>query len=455
MVRTLLIDNYDSFTFNLFQMIAQANGVEPIVMKNDALFWDDLDHQSYDNIVISPGPGSPDKPADFGICAFAVVRATCPVLGVCLGHQGMAHYHGGRVTHAPSPMHGRRSSVHHDGRGIFKNIPNPVEVVRYHSLMVSQLPPAFVRTAWTLDGILMGHRHVSRPLYGVQFHPESICTQIGAQMLANFSDMTREFYEQAGRPLPASCAGHKTSIVVPSQHSIQPGAQLQVFARELDFFPAPETAFVELYGKSHDSFWLDSSRHEPALARYSYLGDASGPRSHVLRWWKAFGKFSITRDGHETVSSESLLDHLDRELSTTSISVPPELPFEFTGGYVGYFGYELLSGGNPIAPQDGVPDAIFVHADQFIAFDNLDKRAWLVHAGAADSGPQAQAFFDATEARLRALPQDAAGADGFASGNSDFPAAPPGVLHRHDRALPAAFARRRKLRDVPDQSAHG
>src|SRR5262249_13208353 len=161
---------------------------------------------------------------------------------VCLGHQGMAHYHGGKVTHAPAPMHGRRSMVHHDGEGIFKGIPNPVEVVRYHSLMVSQLPPEFIRTAWTPDGITMGHRHATRPLYGVQFHPESICTQAGAQMLANFTDITREFYETAGRPLVSSGSTHKSSVVVPANVSAQPKTQLQVFARKLDFFPDPETA---------------------------------------------------------------------------------------------------------------------------------------------------------------------------------------------------------------------
>uniref|UniRef100_UPI0011AFF604 anthranilate synthase component II n=1 Tax=Streptomyces sp. FM008 TaxID=1983802 RepID=UPI0011AFF604 len=178
-MRTLLVDNYDSFTYNLFHYLSRANGREPEVIRNDDPAWRPGLLDAFDNVVLSPGPGTPHRPADFGLCARIAEEGRLPVLGVCLGHQGMALAHGARVGRAPEPRHGRTSAVRHDGTGLFEGLPQPLEVVRYHSLAVTELPPELEATAWSEDGVLMALRHRTLPLWGVQFHPESIGTRDG------------------------------------------------------------------------------------------------------------------------------------------------------------------------------------------------------------------------------------------------------------------------------------
>ncbi|OSC55997.1 aminodeoxychorismate synthase component I, partial [Streptomyces sp. 4F] len=182
-MRTLLVDNYDSFTYNLFHYLSRVNGREPEVIRNDDPAWRPGMLDAFDNVVLSPGPGTPHRPADFGLCARVAEEGRLPVLGVCLGHQGVALAHGARVDRAPEPRHGRTSAVRHDGTGLFEGLPQPLEVVRYHSLAVTDLPPEIEATAWSSDGVLMALRHRTLPLWGVQFHPESIGTQEGHRLL--------------------------------------------------------------------------------------------------------------------------------------------------------------------------------------------------------------------------------------------------------------------------------
>ena len=186
-MKTLLIDNYDSFTYNLFQLLAEANGDEPLVVRNDGASWAEIAGWEFDNIVLSPGPGRPELAKDFGVCADAIEAADVPLLGVCLGHQGLGHRSGGRVVHAPEVMHGRVSTVRHGGSPLFAGIPPEFEAVRYHSLCVAEpLPEELEPLAWTDDGVLMGVAHRSRPLYGVQFHPEK-SSSAGLALLENFT----------------------------------------------------------------------------------------------------------------------------------------------------------------------------------------------------------------------------------------------------------------------------
>ena len=192
-MRTLIVDNYDSYTYNLFQVIAEVNGQEPLVVRNDELSWRQLTRLRVDNIVISPGPGTPARASDFGVCGDVLRYAQVAVLGVCLGHQGLVCVSGGRIVRAPQVMHGRISAIYHDQGALFAGLPQGFSAVRYHSLVaVEPLPAVLRKTAWTHDGVVMAVSHLHRPQWGVQFHPESICTQYGAQILANFRDLTLE-----------------------------------------------------------------------------------------------------------------------------------------------------------------------------------------------------------------------------------------------------------------------
>jgi para-aminobenzoate synthetase len=190
---TLLIDNYDSFTYNLFQLLAEVNGCEPLVVRNDERSWAELERLEFDNVVISPGPGRPEKGRDFGVCADVLRNCDRPLLGVCLGLQGMGWAEGGRVERAPEPMHGRLSSVTHDGSALFAGIPSPFQAVRYHSLALTHPLPSTLRETATSEGVPMAAEHHHRPQWGVQFHPESIATEHGRQLISNFRELSEQW----------------------------------------------------------------------------------------------------------------------------------------------------------------------------------------------------------------------------------------------------------------------
>jgi anthranilate synthase/aminodeoxychorismate synthase-like glutamine amidotransferase len=182
----LLLDNYDSFTYNLYQYLGEL-GAEVDVFRNDEITVDEALARRSDRIVISPGPGNPDQA---GISLELIARAPLdvPLLGVCLGHQALGQAFGGKVVRAPELMHGKTSEVHHDGRALFAGLAEPFTATRYHSLVVARetVPECLLVSAWTEDGVVMGLRHKNRPTYGVQFHPESIMTTAGKDLLRNF-----------------------------------------------------------------------------------------------------------------------------------------------------------------------------------------------------------------------------------------------------------------------------
>jgi anthranilate synthase component 2 len=182
----LLIDNYDSFVYNLARYVREL-GAEPSVVRNDALTLDQIGALGPSHIIISPGPCSP---TEAGISTEVVIRfgATIPIFGVCLGHQCIGAAYGGRIVRAQRPMHGKTSSIRHEGTGVFRGLPSPLTATRYHSLVIApdSLPAALRATAWSEDGEIMAVEHRTDPVFGVQFHPESVLTEYGYRMLDNF-----------------------------------------------------------------------------------------------------------------------------------------------------------------------------------------------------------------------------------------------------------------------------
>ena len=180
----VVIDNYDSFTYNLVQYLGEL-GEEPRVFRNDKTTIESIDESRPDRIVISPGPGVPSK-AGISEEVVEYFHGKIPILGVCLGHQAIAEVFGGRIVPAPKLMHGKVSRIHHDGRTIFKDLPPDFSATRYHSLMVDNLPDTLEITATTDDGVVMGVRHRDGSTEGIQFHPESILTEAGHELLSKF-----------------------------------------------------------------------------------------------------------------------------------------------------------------------------------------------------------------------------------------------------------------------------
>jgi len=187
----LLIDNYDSFTYNLLHYLGQL-GAEVEVQRNDAITAEQAVNGGYEGLVFSPGPGDPDQA---GICLDVVAKAPddLPIFGVCLGHQTIGQHFGGQVVRSPLPMHGKVSEITHRDLGVFKGLPSPLKCTRYHSLMVSRdgFPDCLDITAESADGVIQGLQHKTRPIFGVQFHPESIASEHGHDILKNFIDIAK------------------------------------------------------------------------------------------------------------------------------------------------------------------------------------------------------------------------------------------------------------------------
>lgn len=369
-MRTILIDNYDSFTYNLHQLLGEVNGEPPVVVRND-VEWSDLRLSEFDAVVISPGPGRPDRERDFGVSARAILDGGLPVLGVCLGHQGIAHLFGGEVGHAPEPMHGRISPVLHDGVDILRGLPSPFDVVRYHSLTVTALPDELEPIAWTPDGILMAVRHRTRPIWGVQFHPESISSEYGRELLANFRDLVMGERAAAADP-----------YVPAPRRRPEPTGGLPVHVRQVPVLPDAEAVYRELFATGQHGFWLDSSAVIDGVSRFSFLGGGSGPLAEHVTYRVADGVVEVRRsDGSVSLVRQPFFDYLDEQLRLRSTSTPG-LPFDFNLGYVGYLGYELKAetGGAP-AHRAGTPDASLLFCDRAVVLDHRTGTTYVLALG--------------------------------------------------------------------------
>ncbi|MFX0579266.1 aminodeoxychorismate synthase component I [Nocardia nepalensis] len=377
-MRTLLIDNYDSFTYNLYQLISEVNGEEPTVVRNDEV--GDIARlrlERFDNVVISPGPGRPDVTRDIGISAAVIGAADLPLLGVCLGHQAIVVAEGGIVTTAPAARHGYLDHIEHDGSDLFAGLPEGFTAVRYHSLCAQRpLPDSLEITAVAADGVIMGVRHRSRPQWGVQFHPESIASEYGATLLGNFAKLT------AGQRIRSSIIApfENADPLTGGRHEYRESRRAwqlrhSVIERAID----TEAAFLRLYGNSRTAFWLDSEHVEPGLDRFSFLGDASGPLAEVVRY--RVGEDMVTvesSDGNRRTVPGGILDYLAGQLHLRHTELP-DLPFDFACGYVGYLGYEVKADcGASAAHHAATPDAQWIFADRIVVVDHVGGRTHLL-----------------------------------------------------------------------------
>jgi len=398
----LLVDNYDSYTYNLYQLLAQVTGSTPTVIRNDDVAWAALDLHQFTAIVISPGPGHPACERDFGHSRTALDQALVPVLGVCLGHQGLGLMAGACIGQAPKPRHGHLSAIRHSGSEIFEGLPQGFQAVRYHSLCISEpLPEELEAIAWSEDGVIMAVRHRRLPQWGVQFHPESISTEHSAELLRNFCRIAYRPHKPVQHPprIPSTA----------TDDSSRPDNVTELLLQYvcIDRLLDAEQVFHHLYGERHHAFWLDSSLVEPGLSRFSFIGAPEGPSGETLTY-RVDDRTVVIEDVHGNIHSESgsIFQALERRLKS-KLAGAEALPFEFCGGYVGYFGYELKAElGGTAAFRASTPDALWMRADHLVAFDHEEKKTYVLAATTPPHKYHARKWVTHTAEKISSLDDD-------------------------------------------------
>ena len=416
MAQVLLIDNIDSFTYNIADLLHRVLGEPPTVWRNDHPA-DDL--SGFDAIVVGPGPGRPQHAADMGLSDLALRQRAVPVLGICLGHQGMAHLAGDEVVELANPFHGLVSEIEHDGTGLFEGIPSPFEAVRYHSLEVRLGGSSALRaTAHAADdGVVMALADPAARRWGVQFHPESVLSEHGERLVANFLRMAG----LAPTASPGSGVGRDGVVAVGDVHRPLPTGRVDArrvrvesvllsegradsSGRSLDTWALQQALFAD----SPASFWLDAS----SSTRWSVLGDASGPLSYVL----------VHRVGSGTELSTGehldgpLLENLATLRGRLELDGGEGLPGPFRPGFVGYLGYELkaeLGGG--ATHRSPFPDARLVLADRALVVDHELEQVHAVYLRDEATRAEQDSWVDhvrrtlgslKSQARARVLPTE-------------------------------------------------
>jgi para-aminobenzoate synthetase len=430
---TLLVDNYDSYTYNVFHLLAAVRGEEPIVVHNDMVTWRALSRWDFDAIVLSPGPGHPRRWHDFGVCADILRFSQVPVLGVCLGHQGLGQVLDGLIDSAPVAMHGRLSRVEHVGEGLFAGIPQGFSVVRYHSLAVSgALGPEGRVTAWTEDGVVMGIEHRTRPLWGVQFHPESIATEHGRALVENFytlADRHMRARARSSRGMPLPSRSPRAPGVTPRRAASSPtgpdadhsgsggtrhggrsagpvGAarELQLRVRTVAGEVSSELLFARLFGEERFAFWLDSADAPSPLGRRSFLGTSGGSERCVLSYGVHDGVVRAERAGGSTEELASIFDVLDGELAERRLRLPAGAPDGLLGGFVGYLGYECKADcGSPNTHRSDLPDAVMMFANRVVAVDHERGETHVLAICGSEPESEVEGWLDGAERAVREL----------------------------------------------------
>jgi para-aminobenzoate synthetase len=396
-VKTLLVDNHDSYTYNVFHLLAAASGEEPMVVNNDAVSWRVLTRMDFDAIVLSPGPGHPSRWHDFGVCRDILRYSEVPVFGICLGHQGIGNLLEGDVKRAPMAMHGRLSRVNHEGKGLFKDVPQGFSVVRYHSLAITTPPgPEGRVVAWAEDGVVMGVEHIKRPIWGVQFHPESISTEYGLEIAQNFFELAKG-YQRPERP-----AGRATIVPRPSRSGeraarAEAKGELELRMRMLEGEAPTEYVYEELFAEHDPSFWLDSADAPTWLAQCSYMGTTAGEDRCFVSYDVDSGEVAVNRGGVESIEHKSIFDYLQKELERIKVDPPEGVDRGLVGGYVGYLGYELKADcGSPNVHSSDMPDAALMLANRVVAVDHTNGKTYLFAlCRGEDQG--AEAWLDSAE----------------------------------------------------------
>jgi para-aminobenzoate synthetase len=299
-------------------------------------------------------------------------------------------------------MHGRISPVEHTGVDVLAGIPSPFQAVRYHSLAAEDLPDDLEVVGWADDGVLMAVRHLRAPRWGVQFHPESIRTEHGRTLFANFRDLTRR------RPSVRLPAPRPPAASRPDSRAGRAAYRLHVVP--VPRMPEAEVAYAALFGRHRHSFWLDSGGVTGSSGRFSFLGDGSGPLAEWVTYRIGAAQVRVTSGGRTTSEpTGSFFDYLDARLRERAVPVPPGLPFEFNLGYVGYLGYELKAEcGGSAAHASPTPDAALLFADRMLVVDHVARNGYLICLsrgdGVDDAGPAgAQRWLAATAAVLADL----------------------------------------------------
>ncbi|WP_261623813.1 aminodeoxychorismate synthase component I [Nesterenkonia marinintestina] len=439
-MRTCLVDNYDSYTFNLYQLVARVYGVPPVVVTNDDPRLDDEFLAGFDALMISPGPGMPQHGADVGRVLELLEDSSIPVLGVCLGHQELGLLAGADVGPAPTPRHGRISPVSHTGLGLFAGLPQDFPVVRYHSHCLRRpLPERLVVDAVSEDGVVMAFHDVHRPWWGVQFHPESVASGCGTQLLENFRDLVDSASGPGALQAPTSSSlgrGSATDSAPDSApDSVEPAeAPWALVTSQVPgsgdpgSLPDPAVLFEAVCGQDPWAFWLDSSSVVEGYSRFSYLGVPGGRHGEVLRY-RIPGRRRPTAEspaavevldplrGTTTWEAGSIFDVLPARLRARRLpggaAGQAALPFEMVGGYVGHLGYELREEcGSPTTHRSQTHDAVFVAATRYLVIDHDTGTLWTVSTSPSQEEDleEAQQWAAETAVRVGRLLRDPAAA---------------------------------------------
>ena len=374
-----LLDNYDSFTYNLYQYFGEL-GEDIIVKRQDECTLADIKAMHPDLIVISPGPCTPDE-APLSLAVIEYFKGKLPILGVCLGHQAIGQFFGGKVIRAIRPIHGKTETIHHDQQGVFKDLVNPLEVTRYHSLIIDHhtLPDDLIITAETDDGEIMGIRHKTLPIEGIQFHPEAILTQYGHQLLQNALSNAKT-WQLNNAPSPW--------IVKPLPTSIPPYLLFQAFKEE----PSP--------------FFLDSGEDYNELGSYSYIGSSpfleatAFPDQLELYWPNLSLRKTIPLEKNRSL--EFLNDFHSKYRVFNS-------PFPFSGGAVGFLSYDLKNQIETLpdrAENDlNIPLWRFAWYDGIVVYSHVEQKYWLTSCGIDEDGACQAELADSRIKRLQQILQ--------------------------------------------------